>query len=225
MRLLSIAAVLIAGIASSASAQIASPGLGLDRPDLLDPGFQGSAEVKGRQELEPPPYGSVGSSAYLRGALLSGVWSACYAGCLGPSPVALSQTLMPPFLIAGVGRNSSTATTSFFSTVSAHIYEPESIKRKGSAAASRMSLKQKAFVGMQLYVASFTSFGGSGFLSSIAGIEECKAQGELREETAKESARFKLSCKKDSLPDPLSAFLEDMGLKNIHKWSLRAENP
>ncbi len=193
-------------LAAPASAQVAAPGLGLNRPDLEDsflPPADGrmgvSAEVKG--DPGPNGYGS-----YLEGRILGGVFphfstpsgplnrfSPLYFQISGGTPY--STTLIPPFVSGALLKATSGGNSGDY--LKAAIFEPDQIKRKGKNGKFRTQLKQKNHVG--IFRGGFSGVNRDVYWSygspwAIGTVPGCKAQADIRDEPGFLKARFKVSC-------------------------------
>lgn len=184
-----------------ASAQLAAPGLGLNRPDLLDE-FAGAT-----------PY-YLGEPAVLKGAepvtftfgqrvgrIRGGVWPQTVSSLLNPASIftgltgnLLSDTLLPPFASGAAVRDAG----SKGSFALASLFEPDQIKRSGKDGKSRLQLKQKNHVGIR-----FGNWSGASMTYNTYGnfgaVPGCKAQADFRWDANKGEGRrrFKLRCKGD----------------------------
>ncbi len=183
-------------------AQIAAPGLGLNRPDLQD-NFWGPSTglgswlyVKGAKE-------TTGGDQSMYGYLRGGVHPNLASGPTRPTWVSsapasissqgLSSTLLPPFATAVLIPYATNVPA-----LRAMLFEPDDVKRKANAKGSTLTLKQKDYVGFQLFqrLGSFDSF-SSGSPFSARG---CKGQVKIEDVTDWSSgrARVKVKCSNKS---------------------------
>lgn len=223
------AAALIAlvtlSIAVPAGAQIAAPGLALDRTDLPLVAFTGRAAIKGAKPA--PPAVPIG---YITGGIgYAGGFSVCIAGCFYTGPSTLSNTLLPPFVSGGV----YVALAPGSAGMMVSMFEPDLINRKATAKETRAKFKQKNWVGVRFKtgIIGTTAY-------TIAVVDGCKAQADLRSSLTEPTriAKFKASCKKGALDDLLDGvgfmgpdqsdlenFFKSVGLKKKAGFDLVGE--
>lgn len=202
-------AVLAMGMTAAlpAHAQLAAPGLGLDRDDLPRVAWGGQIPIKGLKPQSDYP-----AMGFMLGGVGYGVNELvmlCTYNCINPaSDSVLPETLLPPFVsgyiaigIGGLGGGNL--------GFGAQIFEPDQLKRKATSKESRAQLKQKDFVAIFLR-GQYTLGGATSYFMGV--VEGCKAQAELRDTIPSDvrTGKFKVSCKKDALDEAL----QDIGLAN-----------
>jgi hypothetical protein len=208
---------------TAAHAQLAAPGLGLNRPDLYDEWWDLDGPLGYPVGVKGAPKTSGGLPAldgFLRGAVHPNVdtggasgttppWQTAYDGPVSISSLGLSQTLVPPYASGVVMAAASTGPG-----IQAMLFEPDDVKRKLTKKGSSTQLKQKDQVGFRFLNKTSPSSYSPYPRFTASG---CKAQ--VKFETALDwnsgRGRMKVKCsnKSDNAEDVLGRLEEIFGKK------------
>jgi hypothetical protein len=210
---------------AAAGAQLAAPGLGLNRPDFFDD-FAGSSSYYLGQEALLKGVKTVTFTYGRRvGAIQGGVWPQTAGSALNPASIitglggtTLSSTLLPPFASGAAVRDNG-GNGSF---IRAMLFEPDQVKRKGKNGKFRLTLKQKKYVGIKRGAWTNPAMTYNTY-SNMGAVEGCKAQADFRwdENKGEGSRRFKVSCKSGPGADSIADYFENqLGLKPKAKFDL-----
>ncbi len=220
---------------SAATAQIAAPGLGLDRPDVDDVFLTGLA-------AGPPAFyigvAIPGYYAYVDGPQVLQIFqggvmaNGAGAGAALTFPIAtslqtqnvLTNTLLPPFATGALaGFDGSTVLV-----VSAFIFEPDQVKRSQSSKGGRVKLKQKDSVGFRvgrfgvgtylLYSTASTDFFNPG------PVQGCKGAADIRA-TDPPRVKMQVSCRGAAGKVLKESIARELGLRGGFKLNGEFQSP